>query len=201
MEKLRLTRGLLACALFAVSSLGISACSGGGATIGSGPSGVSSGGTGTGGSGSGSGVTATPTPGSGSGSGSGTATATPTPAATSTSTNGGGASSAPTTVPTSTPTGSASSTSTPSSLDTINVVPAVIDGDLGGVAQIGILDPNYSGPYSVSVTGGGLLGNVLGTLGNVVSGTLQNNPNSETTLTLNLANAIQLGLLGPTATP
>ncbi len=72
----------------------------------------------------------------------------------------------------------------------------MIDGDLGGVAQIGVIDPNYSGPYSVSVTGGGLLLNSLQTLSNVINGTLSGT-GGETTLSLNLANAVQLGLLGP----
>ncbi len=76
-------------------------------------------------------------------------------------------------------------------------MPAVLDGDLGGVAQIGVLDPNYTGAYNVTVSGGGLLGNSLSTLGNVVNGTLAGGNAGETTLSLNLANAVQLGLLGP----
>ncbi len=72
----------------------------------------------------------------------------------------------------------------------------MIDGDLGGVAQIGILDPNYTGAYSVTVTGGGLLVNSIETLGNLINGTLTGT-GGQTTLTLNLANAVQLGLLGP----
>jgi hypothetical protein len=68
----------------------------------------------------------------------------------------------------------------------------VIDGDLGGVAQIGILDPNYTGAYSVTVTGGGLLVNSIETLGNLINGTLTGT-GGQTTLTLNLANALQIG--------
>jgi len=79
----------------------------------------------------------------------------------------------------------------------LSIVPAVVDGDLGGIAQIGVIDPNYTGPYSVSVSGSGLLGNLLETVSNTVNGTLQGSPAGTTTLTLNLANALQLGLLGP----
>jgi hypothetical protein len=192
---LRLERGALACALFAVATLAVSACSGGGASVGPSASTSSSSGSGSGsgagsGSGNGSGGSATSSPGasggSGSGSGSGgSATPSPSASATSSASSGGSATATPTPA------------STPASLDSLSVVPAVVDGDLGGVAQIGVLDPNYTGAYNVTVSGGGLLGNTLSTLGNVVNGTLAGSSAGETTLSLNLANAVQLGLLGP----
>jgi hypothetical protein len=179
----RFSRAAFVCA-FGFATLSIAACAGG-ATTGAGGASPLGNGTGSSGGSGGGGATAAPV-----------STATPTP-------SGGGASASPTPGASSAPTGSSSSapttgaTATPSSLDSINVIPAVIDGDLGGIAQIGVIDPGYTGGYNVTVSGGGILGNALDTVGNLLNGTLQGSPNGQTLLTLNLADAVQLGLLGP----
>jgi hypothetical protein len=176
---------LLACAA-------LSACSGGGSGGGvpssPGGSGVTPTATPTG---AGSGSTPTPTPAPGTGSGSGSSTPTPAPATTPTPAGA----STPTSAPASTPT-PAPASSAISSLSSLTVGPTSISGNLGQTAAIGILDPSYTGPISVTATGNTLLGDVLSSLSSIQTGVLEGLPGTSDVFDVNLAGLLNLGALG-----
>ncbi len=212
-------------AVLAAATTLLAACSGGGATIGATPGGgagsnagaaatptpsSTGGGSGAGsgsgatasptpsgggsGTGSGSGATPTPTPGSGGsgsgGSGSGTtATPTPTPGGGGTG-SGGGSGSGATPTPTPTP------TATAAGLATLTVGPSTIDALVGSVAQIGILSPGSTSPFTVQVQGGGLTGAAL-TAVSALNGTVVGNSSGVGLLNVNVAQLLSVGAIGP----
>ncbi len=175
-----------------VASGALAACSGGGGSGGPVPNG--------------SNATPTANPGSGATNppgGSATATPTAPPAGTPTSAPIGTPTMAPTSVPTPAPTAMPTATPAPSpaasifsSLSGLTVGPNSISGNLGQSAQIGILDPSYNGPISVTATGNTLLGDVLGSLSTLESGVLAGMPGTSDVFGLNLAGLVQLGALG-----
>jgi hypothetical protein len=65
--------------------------------------------------------------------------------------------------------------------------PGTINVGIGSAIQIGVLDPNYNGAFTVRIDGGGLLPTLLNTVSNLVDGLLPNNGNGGALLTLNIA--------------
>ena len=184
-------------ALCAVAAtLALAACSGGGTSVTTPNSGAGAAagtgpgmGTGTGGgagSGTGSGAGSGGTGSSGTGSGSG-ATSSPTTAPTA-SAAPSGTSTAPASAPTTPP------------VSSLTVGPATINGALGTLAQIGILDPGYTGPIEVSVAGSQVIGTLLTTVENLQTGVLAGATGTADVLDINLAKALSLNLLGPNST-
>jgi hypothetical protein len=191
MERSVIFRRLYAAAAVLVASGGLAGCSGGGGAPAAGfPPG--------------SGVTPTATPTSAPG-GSATATPTATPVGSASSPPVGSPTMTPTSRPTLAPTATPAPTSTPtpspaqsgiSSLSSLTVGPNSISGNLGQSAQIGILDPSYNGPISITASGNTLLGDVLGSLSNLESGVLAGMPGTSDVFDLDLAGLVNLGALG-----
>jgi hypothetical protein len=78
----------------------------------------------------------------------------------------------------------------------LTVGPTSISGNLGQSAAIGILDPSYTGPISVTATGNTLLGDVLSSLSSIQTGVLEGLPGTSDVFDIDLAGLLNIGALG-----